>query len=289
MKKGDRVRIQSGEKVAIDGIVAASNALINEASITGESVLVAKQPGYHVFSGTIIDNGYLEVIAEKVGEETTFSKIIELVEEAQDTKAKTEKFIDTFSSFYTPAIIVLAIIVYLFTKNFEMSITFLVIACPGALVISVPVSIVAGIGNCAKNGVLIKGGDKMETLAKVDAIIFDKTGTLTKGKPEVTAITTFGMSENELLKIAAEAESISEHHLGRTIVQEAKNRKVKLEHKPTEFQVMKGNGLTAIINHQDIVIGNKTYWTVFRLNGQKKWKHMQSIKRKMVRQLYLPR
>ena len=147
----------------------------------------------------MVDSGYLEMLAEKVGDDTTFAKIIELVEEAQESKTKTEKFFDRFAQLYTPGVVLLAIIVYAITRNLHLAITLLVIACPGALVIGAPVSNVAGIGNGARNGVLVKGGEVMEILSKVDILVFDKTGTLTKGKPEVTDIKTFGeISENEI-------------------------------------------------------------------------------------------
>ena len=204
-----------------------------------------------------MDNGFIEVIAVKIGDDTTFAKIIELVEEAQESKTKTEKFLEKFAAIYTPAIIVLSIIVYIVTRNIEFTLTFLVIACPGALVISAPVSIVAGIGNGAKHGVLIKGGEIVERLAKVDTIVFDKTGTLTKGRPEVTDIKTFSMQENELLRMVAGAEMISEHHLGQTIVKEAKARKLDLIGELDDAEVIKGNGIRANIAGQEHVIGNR--------------------------------
>ena len=222
--KGDRVIIRSGEKVAIDGAIVLGKASLNEAAITGESVPATKSIDDRVFSGTIVDNGFIEVIADKVGDDTTFARIIELVEDAQEAKSKTQKFLDRFANVYTPSIVILSVLVYIFTRNIEMTLTFLVIACPGALVISAPVSIVAGIGNGARNGVLVKGGDIMETLAKIDTVVFDKTGTLTRGRPEVTDIHTFSSDENDLLRIVAEAEMISEHHLGQTIVKEARKR-----------------------------------------------------------------
>ena len=257
VKKGDLVFIQSGEKVAIDGRVFSGTASINEAAITGESVPVKKEKGAQVFSGTILDSGYLEVIAEKVGDDTTFAKIIDLVEEAQESKAKTQKFLERFSTFYTPGILVLSVIVLLFTWDIHLTLTFLVIACPGALVISAPVSIVAGIGNGARNGILIKGGDKMEKMAKINGIIFDKTGTLTQGKPSVTAIQSYGVKEDELLLMAAGAELVSEHHLGRTIVKEAESRGLQLSHKPMNSQIIKGQGIKATVNGKELLIGNK--------------------------------
>ncbi len=224
VEEGDRVIIRSGEKVAIDGAIVSGKASLNEAAITGESVPASKSIDDRVFSGTIVDNGFIEVIADRVGDDTTFARIIELVEDAQETKSKTQKFLDRFANVYTPAIVILSVLVYIFTRNIEMTLTFLVVACPGALVISAPVSIVAGIGNGARNGVLVKGGDIMETLAKIDTVVFDKTGTLTRGRPEVTDIHTFSSDENDLLRIVAEAEMISEHHLGQTIVKEARKR-----------------------------------------------------------------
>src|SRR5690606_10422840 len=170
--KGDRVIIRSGGKIPVDGRVVSGQALLNEAAVTGESIPVWKKVNDPVFSGTVADSGFIEVEAERVGDETTFARIIELVEEAQETKSKTEKFFDQFSRIYTPAVVLLSIIVYLITRDLHLAITFLVIACPGALVIGVPVSNVAGIGNGAKNGVLIKGGEVMERLARVNTLVF---------------------------------------------------------------------------------------------------------------------
>ncbi|MDO5653617.1 MAG: cation-translocating P-type ATPase [Brachymonas sp.] len=255
--KGDRVLIRSGEKVAVDGAIVSGQALIVEAAITGESVPASKTTGDRVFSGTIIDNGYIEVTADRVGEDTTFAKIIELVEEAQESKTATQKFLDRFANIYTPAIVVLSVLVYAVTRNLELSLTFLVIACPGALVISAPVSMVAGIGNGARNGVLVKGGEIMEKLSKIDLVIFDKTGTLTKGKPEVTSIKSWGMDENALLQVVAQAETLSEHHLGQTIVSEAKKRELNLAEEPQDVAIIKGAGMLATVAGQHLAIGNR--------------------------------
>lgn len=207
----------------------------------------------------MVDSGYLEMLAEKVGDDTTFAKIIELVEEAQESKTKTEKFLDRFAQLYTPGVVLLAIIVYAITRNLHLAITLLVIACPGALVIGAPVSNVAGIGNGARNGVLVKGGEVMEILSKVDILVFDKTGTLTKGKPEVTDIKTFGeISENEILRLAAEAESGSEHHLGKAIVKEAFTRRLVWNQVPNTIEIIKGKGISAKVEGFTVVIGNRS-------------------------------
>ncbi|NLC35534.1 MAG: cation-translocating P-type ATPase [Alcaligenaceae bacterium] len=259
--KGDRVLIRSGEKVAVDGAIVSGQALIVEAAITGESVPASKALGDRVFSGTIVDNGYIEVTADRVGDDTTFAKIIEMVEEAQETKTRTQKFLDRFAQIYTPAIVILSILVYAVSRNVELALTFLVIACPGALVISAPVSMVAGIGNGARNGVLVKGGEIMEKLSRIDVVIFDKTGTLTKGKPEVTEVKSWGMEENALLRLVAEAERLSEHHLGQTIVAEAKKRELALNEEPQNVQIVKGGGMLATVAGQQLAIGNRKLMT----------------------------
>ena len=185
---GDLVIVRPGEKIPVDGTVTEGNAYINQAAITGESMPVNREAGETVFSGTVIESGYLKIKADKVGEDTTFARILEMVEEAQDKKARTQKFLEVFAAYYTPAIMVLAIVVYFITRDIPLSLTLLVIACPGALVIATPVSIVAGIGNGAQHGVLIKGGEVIEKIGTVKVIAFDKTGTLTEGKPKVTRV-----------------------------------------------------------------------------------------------------
>ncbi|QHS23999.1 cation-translocating P-type ATPase [Virgibacillus sp. MSP4-1] len=254
----DRVIIRSGSKIPVDGKIISGQASLNEAAVTGESVPAVKKQDDQVFSGTIVDQGYIELIAEKVGDDTTFAKIIELVEEAQESKSKTEKFLDKFANIYTPGVVILSILVYAITQDLHLAITFLVVACPGALVIGAPVSNVAGIGNGAKNGVLVKGGEVMDQFAKVDTLVFDKTGTLTKGKPEVTDIKPFNQQNpEELLQLVAQAETISEHHLGQTIVKQAKVQKLPLSQEIKNGEVIKGNGIYAEVKDHVVVVGNR--------------------------------
>ncbi|CZQ96351.1 heavy metal translocating P-type ATPase [Trichococcus collinsii] len=254
---GDRLFIKPGGKIPVDGIIVKGQAAINEAAVTGEAIPANKSLDDKVFSGTLVDDGFIEMIAEKIGDDTTFAKIIELVEEAQESKSKAERFLDAFANFYTPAIVVLSVIVYAWTRDLHLAITFLVIACPGALVIGAPVSNVAGIGNGAKYGVLVKGGEVMDRFSKVDTLVFDKTGTLTKGKPEVTDIHILGaVDRKELLQLTASAEQISEHHLGQTIVKYAHQQGLETV-APKNAEAIKGHGLKATVDGRSLIAGNR--------------------------------
>ena len=255
--QGDVVVVKPGEKISVDGTVLEGHAYINQSAITGESIPVGRGPGEGVFSGTVSESGYLLISADRVGDDTTFARILHIVEEAQDKKAVTQKFLEKFSRYYTPAIILLSLLMYFVTKDVVLALTLLVIACPGALVISTPVSIVAGIGNGAKNGILIKGGEIMEKLGTVKVVAFDKTGTLTVGKPAVTAVKAFTGSEAEVLKIAAIGESYSEHPLGRAIIQEAKALAMDILEPPTDVLIIPGQGLSFRLHQSLYYLGNR--------------------------------
>lgn len=259
VKVGDKLLIKTGSQVPVDGRVYSSSAFVNEAAITGESREIEKNSGEQVFSGSILVNGSLYVTAEKVGEDTTFGKIIELVEEAQDTKSPAEKFIDRFAKYYTPVVLLIAIITWFVSQNLELAITILVLGCPGALVIGAPVSNVAAIGNGAKNGLLIKGGEVMDTFSRVDTLLFDKTGTLTKGETEVVLVKKYGeISENLLTKIST-IESQSNHPLATAIV-----RFIGSGHTKggiDQLDVVKGQGIIA----DDLLIGNEKLLTAHEI------------------------
>ncbi len=255
--RDELVVVKPGERIAVDGAVVEGSAYVNQAPITGESLPVGRSVDESVYSGTIIESGYLIVQATKVGEETTFARILQMVEEAQDKKAKTQKLLERFSRIYTPAVIVLAVLLYLVTRDLVSALTLLVIACPGALVISAPVSMVAGIGNGAKRGILIKGGDVMEKLGTVRAVAFDKTGTLTVGKPKVTSVAAFGINEEELLRLAATGESYSEHPLARAITAEASLRLGTLSAVAENPQMLPGRGLAFHTKGRRYLIGNR--------------------------------
>lgn len=254
----DTVIVKPGEKISVDGIILEGNAYVNQSSITGESLPVYKSMNDSVYSGTTIESGYLVLSAQKIGNDTTFAHILQLVEDAQDSKAKTQKFIEKFSAYYTPSIVILAVIMFIITHDIELSLTIIVIACPGALVISTPVSIVAGIGNGAKHGVLFKGGESIEKLGKIKAVAFDKTGTLTIGKPDVKMIKTFGISEHDALKIAALGESYSEHPLGKAIIAKALHDNIDLSDKIDNSEILTGLGIQFDYLGTHYRIGNRS-------------------------------
>lgn len=263
--EGDVVLVKTGSQVPADGIVVEGNGYLNEASITGEARQINKQLKDSVYSGTMVENGYLKIKATQVGDDTTFAKIIELVEEAQDTKSKAEKFIDRFAQYYTPAVLVLAVLVFAFSRDFRLAITVLVLGCPGALVIGAPVSNVAGIGNGAKRGILIKGGEVVDTFAKVDTLVFDKTGTLTEGNTAVTTMHTYTNNADNQLALAAAIEGVSDHPLGQAIVSYADQQSAGVAPLLDDTETVKGQGICAQVGKQEVVIGNQKMLTAHNI------------------------
>jgi Cd2+/Zn2+-exporting ATPase len=250
---GDILLVKTGAKVPVDGTVLTGEGHINEASITGESVPVGKKKDSQVYAGTILENGTIQIVADRVGEDTTFGKIIELVEEAQDSKSEAERFIDRFSKYYTPAVLVLSFIVWLFSKDIELAITILVLGCPGALVIGVPVSNVAGIGNGAKHGVLLKGSEVFQDFSRVDTIVFDKTGTLTIGNPKVADTEIYADNADEILAYLSSVENESDHPLAKAIVEYIGDTKV---YEVQKTDVVKGGGIVAEVDGHRVAVGN---------------------------------
>lgn len=251
--EGDILLVKTGAKVPVDGTIISGEGYINEASITGESIPANKVTDSEVFAGTILENGTIQIRADRVGEDTTFGKIIELVEEAQDSKSEAERFIDRFSKYYTPAVLVLSFIVWLFSRDIELAITILVLGCPGALVIGVPVSNVAGIGNGARNGVLLKGSEVINDFSHVDTVAFDKTGTLTVGNPEVAESEYYGENKEEALGYLASVERESDHPFAKAVLQEIGETNF---YEVEETEVIKGSGIIATINGRVIAVGN---------------------------------
>ena len=253
VEKGDLLLVKTGTKVPVDGTVVLGDGYINEASITGESLPVGKVKDSKVFAGTILENGTIQIITDRVGEDTTFGRIIELVEEAQDSKSEAEKFIDRFSKYYTPAVLLLASVVWLLTQNIELAITLLVLGCPGALVIGVPVSNVAGIGNGAKNGVLLKGSEVINDFSRVDTIVFDKTGTLTVGNPSVSETISYTDISDEVLGYLASIERESDHPLAKAVIEEIGDTTFSVVE---NTEVVKGGGIVASVNGRKLAVGN---------------------------------
>lgn len=250
---GDILLVKTGAKIPVDGTVLSGEGSINEASITGESLPVSKEKGGTVYAGTILDNGTLQIAADRVGEDTTFGKIIELVEEAQDSKSEAERFIDRFSKYYTPAVLLLGIVVWAFSRNLELAITILVLGCPGALVIGVPVSNVAGIGNGARYGVLLKGSEVINDFSRLDTMVFDKTGTLTMGNPSVAEKKYYSDHVDEALGYLASIERESDHPLAKAVLEEIGEATLS---NVESTEVVKGGGITATVDGHRIAVGN---------------------------------
>ncbi len=277
VERGETVLVKPGAKIPVDGVVTAGYGAVDESAITGESIPMEKTLGDRVFAGTINHDGLLQVEAVGIGADTTLARIIRRVEEAQEEKAPTQRFIEWFGSWYTPAIIGLSAVTWLITRDVELALTLLVIGCPGALVISTPVSVVAGIGQAAKRGILIKGGEYLENAGKISAVALDKTGTITQGKPQLTDIVALAPAlagparmtqaanasadsrwsapQQDVLYWASIAEAGSGHPLARPILAEAN----ALYEVPVadDFTNITGKGIRVRYQDHDIVVGSR--------------------------------
>lgn len=253
VEEGDILIVKTGGKIPVDGEVIFGAGTTNESSITGEPIPVSKGLGDKVFAGTILENGTIQLRTDKIGEDTTFGKIIELVEEAQDSKSKAERFIDQFSKYYTPAVLVLAILVWLISRNIKLAVTILVLGCPGALVIGVPVSNVSGIGNGARYGILFKGSDVITNFSKVDTMLFDKTGTLTYGNPQVSQTIYYSSDRSLAESLLASVERESDHPLAKAIVNHYSGSVVEVI---DSTEVVQGGGVVARIQNHQVLVGN---------------------------------
>ena len=264
VKVGDLILVKPGEKLPVDGEVIEGNTAIDEAMLTGESLPVEKTVGSKVIGASINKTGFIKYRATKVGKDTALAQIIQLVEEAQGTKAPIAKLADVISAYFVPTVIGLAILSAIGwllageTTVFALTIfiAVLVIACPCALGLATPTAIMVGTGKGAEHGVLIKGGEALETTYKIDTIVFDKTGTLTEGEPKVTDIVAVAMEADELLLLAASAEKGSEHPLGEAIVKRAEERKLQLK-ELSAFKAIPGYGIAAEIEGKQVLLGNK--------------------------------
>ncbi|MFW9866459.1 MAG: heavy metal translocating P-type ATPase [Candidatus Thorarchaeota archaeon] len=276
---GDVLVVRPGEKIPVDGKVVKGKTKVDESMITGESKYVKKEIDSEVIGATVNQNGLIHMVTEKVGKETLLFQIIEFVKQAQSRKAAKQQLADRISNYFVPAVIVIGIGAFLFwffigtqifpalrATRLEISLlvftSIVVIACPCALGLAIPTAVMVGTGKGAENGLLIKGGDSLESINTINTIVFDKTGTLTVGKPKVSLIFTekdlngTGYEENEVLRYAGSAEMGSEHPLGRAIIEEANQRSLNLE-SPTEFDAISGKGIKSLINGKLVLIGNE--------------------------------
>jgi Cd2+/Zn2+-exporting ATPase len=269
IRVGDTVLIEPGERIPVDGVVLDGRSAVDQSPITGESMPVEKAAGDKVFAGTLNQQGVLDVEATQAASDTTLARIIKMVEEAQDAKAPTERFLDTFEQYYAMFIIG-SVLLFIFVppalglvsdfgSHFYQAMVLMTVASPCALVISTPASFISAIASAARGGVLFKGGAYLEAMAGVKAVAFDKTGTLTKGKPAVTDIVPAdGLSQDEFLRIAASVEARSEHPLAKAIADAARGRGLALSN-VTEFEAIPGRGVQAVVDHQVVNLGSPSY------------------------------
>jgi heavy metal translocating P-type ATPase len=258
VSRGETIIIRPGERIPTDGEVRKGHSFVDQSSITGESMPVEKVAGSKVFAGTINKDGVLEVRVEKIGRDTTFGKIIEIVEQAEKSKAPVERISDRLAAGLVYFALGAAVVTFIVTRNLTSTIAVIIVAGACGVAAGTPLAVLAGIGNAARRGIIIKGGLYLEQLSRIDTVVLDKTGTLTLGIPEVTSITTLsGTSENEVLQTAAIAEQHSEHPLGEAILRRARERNLPLRDY-ANLRYLPGKGLTCEDNGSEILVGSRT-------------------------------
>jgi len=257
VKLGDKLRVKPGEKIPVDAMVIAGYGTVDQATITGESIPIECRTGASVFGGTIVTMGSIEIIATKVGPDTALGHIIKMVKEAQASKAPSARIIDRWANWFVPLSLATAVLVYLVTGDIVRGVTILIVFCPCAMLLSTPTAVAAAIGAAARRGILIKGGEILEKVGSLDAILFDKTGTITLGKPSIKDIRCYnGWHRNELLAIAAGIEKRSEHHLAKAIIQAAEKENISFI-EPTYWEPVIGQGIMAEKDGDSFLLGNR--------------------------------
>lgn len=257
VKKGNIVVVKPGEKIPVEGVIISGRGSINQAPITGESIPVEKKEGDIVYAATINQLGVLFIKVTHTGQDTTYARIIKLVEEAESSKAPVQKIADKFAAYFTPAILAIAILTFLITWKITNAIAVIVVACPCTVAIATPLAVVASMGRAAKKGIIIKGGRYLEALAKVDTIVMDKTGTVTMGDPVVTDIEGFAdHDDKEIISCAAAVERYSEHPLAKAIIKKAAEIGAAVP-EPEEYRVVPGMGIEATVNGKRIILGSR--------------------------------
>ncbi|MBI4468667.1 MAG: copper-translocating P-type ATPase [Acidobacteria bacterium] len=276
VKPGDRLRIRPGEKVPVDGVVLEGASSVDESMVTGESVPVEKVAGSNLTGGTLNGTGSLVMRAERVGSETLLARIVKLVSEAQRSRAPIQRLADQVSSYFVPAVVLVSLLTFIIWSFFGPeprllhaivnAVAVLIIACPCALGLATPMSIMVGMGRGATVGVLIRNGEALETLERVDTLVIDKTGTLTEGKPRVTLIAPVqGQDEMELLRLAASLERASEHPLAESIVAAARERSLQLS-EALDFRSITGKGVAGTVKGQAVALGNEAMLKEFEVD-----------------------
>ncbi|WP_279117877.1 heavy metal translocating P-type ATPase [Fusobacterium varium] len=257
--KDDILRVLPGEMISVDGKIIFGNSSVDQSIMTGESLPIDKTIGDEVFCGTVNCDGSIDIIATKIGEDSSLQKLIRMVKEAEENKAPMQRIVDKWAGWLVPAALIIAIAAYFITSDIIRAVTVLVVFCPCALALATPTSIMAAVGQAAKNGVLIKSGEALEKMGKVNCIAFDKTGTLTFGKLKISdIITTSSVTENELLKLACSSEKRSEHPLGKAIVEHGKKQNVEFL-EMEDFKMIPGKGIAAKIENNEIYCGNSRF------------------------------
>ncbi|HIR04920.1 MAG TPA: cation-translocating P-type ATPase [Candidatus Copromonas faecavium] len=262
IRQGDILRILPGETIPVDGTIINGETSVDQSIMTGESLPVDKGVGEEVFCGTINRFGSIDISATKVGENSSLQKLIRMVQDAENKQAPMQRIADKAASWLVPVALLIAILAYVFTGNIVTAVTVLVVFCPCALVLATPTAIMAAIGQATKHGVIIKSGEALEKMGKVDTIAFDKTGTLTYGRLDVSDMLSFdeSISETDLLSLAASAEAKSEHPLGKAIVAYAKTKDVPLV-ESTAFRMTAGKGIFAEVDNRSLLCGNEKFLT----------------------------
>ena len=260
IRKGDVLRILAGETIPVDGKILTGETSVDQSIMTGESLPVDKTVGDEVFCGTINRFGAIDITAAKVGEDSSLQKLIRMAEDAENKQAPMQRIADRAASWLVPAALLIAVLAYVFTGNIVTGVTVLVVFCPCALVLATPTAIMAAIGQAAKHGVIIKSGESLEKMGKVDTIAFDKTGTLTYGRLEVSDIIPFdsSLTKKELLMLTASAEAKSEHPLGKAIAAKAKGESLHLT-ESEDFKMAAGKGVSAKVFGKNLLCGSEKY------------------------------
>ncbi len=273
VRVGDRLRIIPGEHIPVDGKIIFGETSIDQSLVTGESMPVEKKKGDSVFCGTLNYLGTADIVAEKVGNDSSIAQMIRMVREAEARKAPAERMADKAASYFVPLALVLSVLTYFFTGDMMRAVTILVVFCPCALVLATPTAIMAAIGQAARHGIIIKSGESLEKLGDVNTIAFDKTGTLTHGKPEVTGVISFdsAISEEKLLQLAATVESRSEHPLGKAVCRYALSKEIS-GRTLSDFHMTPGRGIEATVEEGRVVCGSAAFMEEmgFSISGEQR-------------------